>query len=80
MYWLEEEYNLNYDDIRRSAEGLRFPARVEKPTDVFTPVRIKKHVVGVKAGAGGVLGIYPVVREFIERQRLPRSVQTDSIP
>ena len=79
VHWLEGTHELNYDDMRRSAEGLRFPARADNPTDVFTSVRIKKHKFSFKASAGEVLGIYPVVREFIERRGLPHSVQIDSI-
>jgi hypothetical protein len=79
MEWLQEEHSLGYEDIHTCVKSFRFPKRVDSPVDVFSTARIKKHTHTFKAGAGENLGIYPLVRYFIEAQRLPKSAQIDSI-
>ena len=79
MSWLEETHQLGYENIGIHAAGFLFPKHVDKPRDVFTSERIRKYRINFKAGAGEVLGIYPVVRNFIEIHRLPQAAPIDSI-
>jgi hypothetical protein len=77
--WLQDAHNLGYEDIGLCAKSFRFPRRLDSPIHVFSTERIKKHASTFKAGASEVLSIYPLVRHFLETQRLPQSVQVDSI-
>ena len=46
---------------------------------MFSAARVNGYGEHLRAGAGEVLGAYPIVRDFIETRRLERSRQVDSI-